>query len=139
MTGTLRGGPTPTAVWAGRIISGLAVTLLLVDAFGKLAELAPVVDGTVRLGFPAHLVFAIGLIELCCALAYAVPRSSILGAILLTGYLGGAVATHVRVGSPVWTHDLTPIYLGLLIWGGLLLRDRRLRTFIPLRSTAAMA
>ena len=127
---------TPTAQassrrrWTGRIIGGLAVLFLLFDTVGKLLTLPPVVDGTTRLGYPAHLVLAIGLVEFGCLVVYLVPRTAVLGAILLTGYLGGAVATHVRIGSPLFTHVLFPVYVGLLIWGALVLRDRGLRALI---------
>ena len=120
-------------LWAGRIISALTVLFLLFDSVGKLMKLAPVVAGTVRLGYPESVVPGIGIVLLVCIVVYAIPRSSILGAILLTGYLGGAVATHVRVGDPLFTHAFFPIYVGVLVWGGLFLRDDRLRALIPLR------
>jgi hypothetical protein len=113
--------------WTGGIIGALAVLFLLVDTIGKLLTLPPVVEGTTRLGYPAGVVLGIGIVELGCLVVYLVPRTAILGAILLTGYLGGAVATHVRIGSPLFTHVLFPVYAGLLIWGALVLRDRGLR------------
>jgi hypothetical protein len=91
------------------------------------------VEGTVRLGYPESVVLGIGIIELVCLIAYVIPRTSILGAILLTGYLGGAVATHVRIGSPLLSHTFFPIYVGALVWVALLLRDDRLHTLLPLR------
>jgi DoxX-like protein len=109
-------------VRAGRILSGVAVFLLLLDAAGKLFEHAKVIEGTVRLGYPASLVVAIGVIELVCVLIYAVPRTAIAGAVLLTGYLGGAVATHLRIGDPLWTHVLAPVYMATFVWAGLALR-----------------
>ena len=118
---------------AGAIMAGLAILFLLFDSVGKLMRVAPAVEGTVQLGYPEFTVRVIGIILLTCVLLYAVPRTSVLGAILLTGYLGGAVATHFRVGSPLLTHTLFPVYLGALIWGGLLLREDRLRSLIPLR------
>lgn len=121
-------------LWAGRILSALAILFLLFDGAGKLLKLAPVVEGTVQLGYPGSVVLGIGIVELICLILYVAPRTSILGAVLLTGYLGGAVATHVRIGSPLFTHVLFPIYIGVLIWGGLFLLDNRLRAFIPLRS-----
>ena len=120
-------------LWAGRMVSGLAVLFLLFDSLIKVMKLAPAVEGTTALGYPATVVRGIGVIELICLILYVVPRTSVFGAILLTGYLGGAIATHVRVGSPLLTHTLFPIYVALLIWGGLFLRDDRLRTLIPLR------
>lgn len=116
--------------WAGRIVSGLVVLFLLFDCSMKLMKLAPAVEGTVQLGYPANLLFSIGVIELICVVLYMIPRSAALGAILLTGYLGGAVATHLRLGNPLFTHILFPIYVGAFIWGGLYLRDRRLRALI---------
>ncbi len=121
-------------LWAGRIISGLAVLFLLFDSAIKLMKLPPAVEGTVRLGYPESLVLGVGIVELVCILVYVIPRTSVLGAILLTGYLGGATATNLRVGNPLFTHVLFPIYVGVLVWGGLFLRDHRLRELIPLRS-----
>jgi hypothetical protein len=118
---------------AGAIMAGIAILFLLFDSLGKLIPVAPAVEGAVQLGYPESTVRVVGIILLVCVIAYAVPRTSVLGAILLTGYLGGAVATHLRVGSPLLTHTLFPIYVGALIWGGLLLGEDRLRALIPLR------
>ena len=120
-------------LWTGRIIGTLAVLFLVFDSVGKLLTLPPVVEGSARLGFPESAVLGIGIIELVCIVAYLTPRTAVLGAILLTGYLGGAVATHVRIGDPVFSHVLFPIYVAVLVWGGLFLRDGRLRALIPLR------
>ena len=120
--------------WAGQAISAIAVLFLLFDSVIKLVVIAPVVESFAQLGYPVSLARGIGLLELLCIIVYVIPRTSVLGAILLTGYLGGAVATHVRVGSPLFTHILFPTYVGALIWGGLLLREDRLRALIPLRS-----
>lgn len=120
-------------LWVGRIFSALVVLFMLVDSVVKVIRLAPAVEGTVQLGYPASVVFGIGLTALICTVLYAVPRTAILGAILLTGYLGGAVATHVRVGNPLFSHVLFPVYLGVLAWAGLYLRYDRLRTLFPLR------
>ena len=114
-------------------MAGFAVLFLLFDSIGKLLRLVPVVEGSVRLGYPEGAVSGIGIILLLCVVAYAVPATSVLGAVLLTGYLGGAVATHLRVGSPLLTHTLFPVYVGALIWGGIYLRDGRLRALLPLR------
>ena len=119
--------------WTGRVMSGLAVAFLIFDSVGKLFEVQPVIDGTKQLGYPPDIVFGLGVTLLSCVLAYLVPRTSVLGAVLLTGYLGGAVATHVRVGSPLFTHVFFPTYLAALLWGGLMLRDARLRAFLPWR------
>jgi hypothetical protein len=124
---------SPGRLWASRIVRALTILFLLVDAIVKVLGLAPAVEGTVRLGYPESTVLGIGIIELVCLVAYVIPRTSILGAILLTGYLGGAVATHVRIGSPLLSHTFFPIYFGVLIWLALFLRDDRLRTLLPLR------
>jgi pimeloyl-ACP methyl ester carboxylesterase len=121
------------ALWTGRGLSALAVLFLVFDSIGKLLEVQPVVDGATRLGYPSGLVFRIGVLLLLCVVAYVIPRTSVLGAVLLTGYLGGAVATHVRVGSPLFSHILFPTYVAALVWSGLLLRDPRLRVLVALR------
>ena len=117
-------------LWAGYIISVLPVLLLLVSGVMKLVKPTSVVEGFVRLGYPESLALGIGVVELACVVVYMIPQTSVLGAILLTGYLGGATATHVRIGEPFFM----PIVLGVLIWGGLFLRDDRLRALLPLRS-----
>ena len=119
------------AAWTGRIMSGLAVAFLIFDSLGKLLEVQPVIDGTKQLGYSPDLVFGLGVTLISCVLAYLVPWTSVLGAVLLTGYLGGAVATHVRVGNPLVTHILFPTYIAALLWGGLVLRDARLRALLP--------
>ena len=120
-------------LWSARVITGVAALFLLFDSIIKVIKLAPAVQGTTQLGYPANVVVGIGIVELVCLVVYVIPSTSVLGAILLTGYLGGAVATHVRVGSPLFSHVLFPMYLGALVWGGLFLRDDRLRALIPLR------
>jgi len=120
-------------LWAGRIISALPILFLLVDGVMKLVKPAIVVETTVKLGYPESVIFPLGIVLLACTLVYVIPRTSVLGAILLTGYLGGAVATHVRAGDG-WFPILFPVILGALLWGGLYLRDERLRTLIPLNS-----
>ena len=125
-------------IWVSRAVGGLALAFLSFDAVIKLARLAPAVAGTVQLGYPPSVILGIGLIELFCVIVYAIPRTAIVGAVLLTGYLGGAIATHVRVGSPLATHVLSPIYMSVLIWGALALRGR-LRGLLaapPARHTA---
>lgn len=118
---------------AGAIMAGSAILFLLFDSLGKLIMVPQVLEGSAQLGYPESSVRVIGTVLLICVILYAVPRTSVFGAILLTGYLGGAVATHLRVGNPLLTHILFPIYLGGLIWGGLLLRENRLRALFPLR------
>lgn len=121
------------ALWAGRVVSALAVLFLSFDGVIKLLSLAPAVAATTQLGYPAGLVVGLGIIELACLAVYVIPRSAVLGAILLTGYLGGAIATQMRAGAPL-ASVVFPAIIGGLIWGGLFLRERRLRALVPLRS-----
>jgi DoxX-like family len=118
-------------LWAGRILSLLAILFLLFDAASHLLMPAAVVDAFKRLAYPDSLGPVLGIVQLICVALYAIPRTSILGAILLTGYLGGAVATHLRVRDPLFD-TLFPIIFGVLVWAGLFLRDARLRSLIPL-------
>lgn len=118
-------------LWAGRALSTLAALFLAFDSVGKLLQVEPVVTGTRSLGYPETAVFGLGVTLALCVVAYVIPGTSALGAVLLTGYLGGAVATHVRVGSPILSHVLFPAYIAALVWGGLLLRDPRLRALVP--------
>jgi hypothetical protein len=117
----------------GYIISALPVLLLVFSAVLKLMKPAPVVEGFAQFGFPESLILPLGILELACTVVYLIPRTSILGAILITGYLGGATATNVRVGEPF----LGPVIAGVLAWGGLYLRDPRVRALIPLRRKSA--
>jgi hypothetical protein len=121
------------AIWAGRVMSGLVIFFLLLDGAMKLVPLDVVIKASEPLGIPGSLARTLGVLTIVCTLLYAFPRTAVLGAILLTGYLGGAVATHLRVGDPLFTHVLFGVYLGLLAWGGLYLRDSRLRALIPLQ------
>ena len=123
-------------LWAGRIISGLAVLFLLFDGVIHLTTIPPVVEGFKRLGYQPSIGVGLGILELLCLALYVIPRTSVLGAILLTGYLGGAVATHLRVGNPLISHVLFPVYIGALIWGGLVLCDKRLEVLIPASRSA---
>ena len=125
-----------TAQWTGRVLSGVAAAALFADSFGKLVEAQQVIDGTLALGYPRDSVLTLGVILFACVVAYVIPRTSVLGALLLTAYLGGAVAAHLRVESPLLTHVLAPTYVAAFVWGGLLLRDRRLRQFLPASSVA---
>ena len=120
------------ALWAGRILSGLVVAFLALDGAMKLIPLDIVVQTSQELGIPVYLARTLGVLTLAGTVLYAIPRTSVLGAILLTGYLGGAIYTHVRAGSPLLTHTFFGVYLGLLVWGGLWLREERLRALIPL-------
>ncbi len=122
---------------AGRIISGLVIAFLAFDGVFKFVKPAPapVVETFARLGWSLNLAPVLGTILLVSVALYVTPVTSVLGAILLTGYLGGAVATHFRVGDPLFSHVLFPTYVGVLLWGGLYLREPRLRALIPLRAT----
>jgi hypothetical protein len=123
--------PARGALWTGRILSGLAVLFLAFDAAVKLLALPAAVEGTAQLGYPVSVIQAIGLIEAACLVAYLVPRTAIIGAVLWTGYLGGAIASHVRLDHPLFTHTLFPVYVAALLWVGLGLRDRRVRALLP--------
>jgi hypothetical protein len=118
-------------LWAGRIISALPILLLVFSGVLKLIKPAPVIQGFAHFGFPERLINAIGILEIACTVVYAIPRTAVLGAILMTGYLGGATATNVRVGDPSF---IITILLGVLVWLGLYLREVRLRELIPLRT-----
>ena len=122
-----------TRLWTGRVVSALAVLFMLFDTIGHLLRNQPVVDAFARLGYPLSLSVGLGVVELVCTIAYVFQPTSILGAILLTGYLGGAVAAQARIGSPLLSTTLFPIYIAILVWGGLWLRDELLRALIPLR------
>lgn len=116
--------------WTGRILTGIAVLFLAFDTTIKLVGVKEAVDGTVQLGFAPHHLPIIGLIEVACLILYLVPRTAPLGAVLWTGYLGGAIATHLRLDNPLFTHILFPIYVAAFIWGGLYLRDPRVRALL---------
>ncbi len=120
--------------WAGYIISGVAAIFLLIDAVMKFVQPAEVVSATEALGYDRSVILPLGIILLVSVILYIFPRTTVLGAILLTGYLGGAVATHVRLSNPVFSHVLVPVYFGIFIWLGLWLRKPLLRGYIPLRS-----
>jgi len=119
---------TPTwMLWTGRVLSVLVIAMLLMSAGMKLSRSPEVLEGFKKFGYPEHTIVPIAAAELACAVLYAIPQTSVLGAALMTGYLGGATATHVRVDDPF----LAPIIAGMLAWGGLVLRDSRLRALIP--------
>ena len=119
--------------WVGYVVSGLATVFLLFDGVLKLFKPEPVVEGTLRLEYPESAIVGLGITLIVCTILYAIPRTAVLGAILLTGYLGGAIAAHVRIGDPIFT-IVFPVIVGALVWGGLYLRDERLRALLPLRS-----
>jgi hypothetical protein len=134
MTSIATAPAAPKAQIAGWAVTGLLTALFLMDAGMKLAVMQIVVDGSKQMGWPADAgtIRTLGLLLAISAVLYAVPRTAFLGAILLTGYLGGAIATHVRVADPLFTHTLFGVYLGVALWGALWLRDARLRALIPL-------
>jgi hypothetical protein len=124
-----------SARWTGRVLSGLAIVFLLFDGAIKLVPWPIVTETMGKMGYSSSetLARSLGIITIVCTLLYSVPPTSILGAILLTGYLGGAMASHVRIDSPLFSHTLFGFYLGVMVWGGLWLRDPALRHFIPFR------
>jgi len=121
------------SLWVGRILSGLVTAFLLFDAMIHLLRPAPVVEAFAKLHLPLSLAVELGIVELVCLALYVIPQMSILGAILLTGYLGGAVAIQMTTSNSLFGEVLFPVYVGVLVWGGLYLRDERLRTVIPWR------
>lgn len=123
-----------TAFRVGLLLSVLAVLFLLFDGVIHILRIAPVVEAFKQLDYPVETAVPLGIVELVCLAAYVWPRSAVLGAVLLTGYLGGAVAIHVRAGSSLFGETLFPVYVGLMVWGGLYLRDERLRALFPLRN-----
>lgn len=118
------------AVLVGRVLSGFAALFLAFDLSLKLTQDPTAIATTAELGWPADIVFTLGLLQLACLALYLIPRTAPLGAILWTGYLGGAIATHLRIGNPLASHTLFPIYVAALLWGGLYLRDRRVRALV---------
>jgi len=118
-------------LWTSRVMSALPVLLVLMGSVMKLMRVAAVIEGFARSGVPERLIIPVGTIELICVVVYLIPRTSVLGAILMTGLLGGATITTLRIGDPTYP---MPIVLGMMAWGGLYLRDRRLRALIPLRA-----
>src|ERR1700754_166791 len=123
------------ALWTGRLLSGLVILFMLFDGLIKLVPWPIVTETMDRIGYGSSetLARSLGIISIVCTVLYTIPPTSILGAILMTGYLGGAMASHVRIGSPLFTHTLFGLYLGLMVWGGLWLRDSNLRSLIPFR------
>lgn len=118
------------ARWAGRVLTAMAVLFMVFDATVKLVGAKAAVDGTVQLGFEPHHLPVIGTIALLCLVLYVIPRTAPLGAILWTGYLGGAIAVNLRLDNPLFTYTLFPIYFAAFIWGGLYLRDSRVRALL---------
>ena len=126
---TARPRESKAMIWTGRVMTALPALMFLMSAGMKLAKPPMVVEGMAKSGIPEHLAVPIGILELACTIVYLIPQTAVLGAILLTGYLGGAIMTHLRIGE-AW---ISPAIIGVLVWGGIFLRDSRLRTLIPLR------
>jgi hypothetical protein len=117
----------------GLVLSGVVSMLLMMDASMKVMQVPEAIQGTRQLGYPVGMIVPLGLIQLVCLALYIIPRSAVFGAILWTGYFGGAVATHVRLGNPWATHILSPVYVAIFLWGSLWLRDARVRAILPFR------
>jgi hypothetical protein len=126
--------PSKAAIWAGRGLSGFGVLFMCFDAGMKLMQSPMAVKGTMELGYSASIIPVLGVIQLVCLVLYLIPRTAVLGAILWVGYLGGAVATHVRMGNPLFSHVLFPLYVAAFFWIGLGLRDERVRALFQPRS-----
>lgn len=134
---TLPRSHSKATLWTARVMQGIAVLFLAFDSVMKFFPVPEVVDGTKVLGFQEHHILPIGVLSLTCLVLYLIPRTAVLGAVLWTGYLGGAIATHVRLDNPLFTHVLFPIYVAVLIWGSLWLRDDRIRQLMPFRTKGA--
>ncbi len=125
--------PSKSRLWTGRVLSSLAILFLLFDGIMKLVRPLPVIQAMTKLGFPQDLSVPIGVVLLICTALYAFPRTSVFGAVLLTGYLGGAVVSQMRINAPVLGTTLFPVYFAVLMWAGLYLRESRLAVLLPLR------
>ena len=130
MTDSLAPHNSTAALWTGRILTGIFVLFMLFDMTMKFLQPPEAIKGTTELGWPVSVMLPLGIVQVVMLALYLFPRTAILGAILWTGYLGGAVATHVRIGNPLFSHILFPIYVALFLWGGLWFRDRRVRQFL---------
>lgn len=123
---------TKAQLWTGRVLSWFAILFMLFDSVIKFVKPPMVIQTTVNeLGYAEHHILPMGILALICTILYMIPKTSVLGAVLMTGHLGGAIATHLRVDNPLFSHMLFPVYVGLMIWGGLWLRNPKLRTLIP--------
>ncbi len=120
-------------LWTGRVMSWIVILFMLMDGVGKLAKPEAVIKGTLDLGYAEHHIAIMGIIGLIATVLYAIGRTSVLGAILLTAYFGGAIASNMRLDNPLFSHILFPVYLGILMWGGLWLRNEKLQQLIPLK------
>lgn len=133
MTETRHTRNSKPLLWTGRILSILGVLFMLFDAVGHLFKPAPVVQAFAQLGIPLHLAATLGIIQLICIILYVIPQTAVLGAVLLTGYLGGAISIHMRVGNPIF-ECIFPLLIGIIFWAGLLLREPYLRAVFPVKS-----
>lgn len=124
-----------TRLWISYIMSGLVILFMLMDSIMKFVKPAEVIEGSIALGYAEHHLAIMGVLGLISTLLYLFPRTSVLGAILLTGYFGGAIATHLRLDNPLFTHTLFTVYFGILVWGGLWLRNPKLRELFPVRQS----
>jgi hypothetical protein len=124
-----------TKLWTSYVMSGLVILFMLMDSIMKFVKPKQVIEGTLALGFTEQHLITIGTLGLISTLLYALPRTSVLGAILLTGYFGGAVATHLRLNDPLFSHTLFTVYFGIFVWGGLWLRNSKLRELFPVRQS----
>jgi hypothetical protein len=122
-----------TTLWTSRIMAGIVILFMLMDSIFKFIQPEEVVQGTLELGYAEHHILTIGILGFISILLYSYPRTSVLGAIFLTAYWGGAVATHVRLDNPLFSHILVPVFLGVLAWGALWLREKKLQNLIPLK------
>ncbi|MDB5536029.1 MAG: hypothetical protein JWQ65_904 [Devosia sp.] len=129
---TALAAPRNWTFWLGWVLSGLFIAFMIFDGGIKLVPIQPVIDSLTELGYPVEYARLLGALGLGATLLYAIPRTSILGAVLLTAYLGGAVSAHLRIGSPLFTHDLFGVYMGLFAWGGIWLRNAKLRAIFPI-------
>jgi DoxX-like family len=132
-SGTQAGPVSKGRLWTGRIISGVVVLFLLFDSITKVMKVRAVIEASAQLGYPANTIFTIGIILLVCTMFYIIPQTAVLGAILLTGYLGGAVAANLRIGTSMF-NTLFPIVFAALAWTGIFLRESRLGALIPFRT-----
>ncbi len=126
----MRSQISKTRLWIARIMSGLVILFMLFDGVFKLIQPAPVVEGTLVLGYAEHHIGVIGILALVSTVLYAIPRTAVLGALLLTGFFGGVIATQIRVDAPLFSHTLFAVYLAILMWGGLWLRDEQVRKLL---------
>ena len=132
VTQTVTNSTSKLSLWAGRIMGALAILFLIFDGVVKVMQMPQAVEPTMKFGYAASMVLTLGVIELACLVLYIIPRTAVFGAILMTGYLGGAIATQMRVGAEPFS-IIFPIIIGALIWGALFLRDSQLRALIPMR------